>query len=356
MSSVSSTQPLATLTSVPGFQVGHAEVEGGGSGCTVILGPFRGAVEVSGLATGTRELDVLSPHHLVGRADAILLTGGSAFGLAAADGVMEWLESRGMGFDTGTARVPIVPGAVIFDLAPDVPRPGPGEGARACQAASSAPVPRGRVGAGAGATVGKVLGAGRSSPGGLGSAARPWGAHRVGALAVVNALGDVVGDDGRILAGVRDEAGDFTGTDSLLLEGQGFGPFQAGADGDGREGVDAETPEEEGAETSGGPNTVLPGTNTTLVMVGTDLPMGRTDLGRLARMATAALPRAISPVGTPFDGDVLFALSTGGEAPELPPAELLALGVLARTVTERAIRRAVSADPGSLGTHERKGQ
>jgi len=322
----------------------------------VILGPFRGAVAVSGLATGTREMDVLSPHHLVGRADAILLTGGSAFGLAAADGVMEWLESRGMGFDTGTARVPIVPGAVIFDLAPDVRRPGAGDGARACQAASSAPVPQGRVGAGAGATVGKVLGPGRSSPGGVGSAAGPWGAHRVGALAVVNALGDVVEDDGRILAGAKNETGGFPGTDSLLLDGLGFGPFQDGPDGDGEGDVEVEGPDDEGRDRGVGSDTVSPGTNTTLVVVGTDLPLSRTDLGRLARMATAALPRSISPVGTPFDGDVLFALSTGGEAPNLPPADLLALGVLARTMTEGAIRRAVSAEPGIFGAHESDGK
>jgi L-aminopeptidase/D-esterase-like protein len=342
MADASHTRSSETLTRVPGFRVGHAQVEGGRSGCTVILGPFRGAVEISGLATGTREVDVLSPHHLVGRADAILLTWGSAFGLAAADGVAGWLENREMGYDTGVARVPIVPAAVVFDLDPTVGRPGPEEGARACDSASDAPVQEGRVGAGAGATVGKAFGVGRSSPGGVGSAAGPWGTHWVGALAVVNALGDVVAEDGRILAGARDEAGGFLGTDSVLFRGRAAGPFSGDVeDGPGRK--------EEGDGSGGRAEGPRPGTNTTLVVVGTDRPLGRIDLGRLARMAASALPRAITPVGTPYDGDLTFALSTGEEAPELPPGELLSLGVLARAVTEEAIRRAVAA------THERAG-
>lgn len=320
--------------------MGHAEVEGGRSGCTVILGPFRGAVEISGLATGTRELDVLSPHHLVGRADAILLTGGSAFGLAAANGVMGWLEDRGMGFETGVARVPIVPSAVIFDLDPAVGRPGPEDGARACDSASESRVVEGRVGAGAGATVGKAFGTERCSPGGVGSAARPRGSHWVGALAVVNALGDVLGEDGRILAGAKNDAGGLMGTDSVLLRGGDGRPFPGMSRGGGGR--------DPGEEPTGNPvenDGPRPGANTTLAVVGTDRPLSRIDLGRLARMATSALPRAISPVGTPYDGDVLVALSSGGDAQELPPGEMLALGVLARSVTEEAIRRAVTVPP-----------
>jgi L-aminopeptidase/D-esterase-like protein len=317
-----------TLTNVPGFRVGHAEVEGGGSGCTVILGPFRGAVEVRGLATGTREMDVLSPHHLVEVVDAVLLAGGSAFGLAAADGVMGWLGERGLGFDTGVAPVPLVPGAVIFDLAPDTRRPGPAEGRKACQTASTDPVSEGRVGAGAGARLGKVLGAGNSEEGGLGSASHALGQYQVGALAVVNALGDVVGSDGEILRGARSPAGGLLSTDSYLETGKGASAFSGVA---GTRGDDA------------GPS-LPPGTNTTLVVVGTDLPLSRVNLGRVARMASGGLPRAISPVNTPFDGDVVFVLSSGGDPVEVPPGELLSLGVVARKVTEESIRRAVSTE------------
>jgi L-aminopeptidase/D-esterase-like protein len=316
-----------TLTSVPGFQVGHAQVPDDGSGCTVILGPFRGAVEIRGLATGSRELDVLSPGHLVEGIDALLLAGGSAFGLAAAQGVMEWLEERGMGFDAGVARVPLVPGAVIFDLTPEGMRPGPEEGRQACEAASSQPVAEGRVGAGRGATVGKVLGPQGAVPGGLGTASREWNGHRIGALAVVNALGDVVGPQGGILAGARTPEGDFLGTDAHLRAGEGPGRFGEAA---GDEGP-------------------LPGTNTTLVVVGTDLPLSRVELGRVARMASGAFPRAISPVSTPFDGDILFALSSGTDPEPVPPGDLMALGVVARDLAEEAIRRAVAPADGVRG-------
>lgn len=321
-----------TLTTVPGIRVGHASTPDGGSGCTVVLGPFRGAVEVRGMATGSRELDVLSPEHLVEGVDAIVLAGGSAFGLAAAQGVVEWLEEQGAGFDTGVARVPLVPGAVLFDLTPEGNRPGPVEGRLACEAASSAPVEEGRVGAGAGATVGKILGPRGSMPGGIGSASGVWKSHRVGALAVVNALGDVLGPGGEIIAGPRDEEGVSVRTDSLLRSRgwpRGFG----------------EAASDEGFSGLAEP---APGTNTTLVVVGTDVPLSRVDLRRLARVAFGAFPRAISPVGTPFDGDLLFALSTGGDPEALSPGELLALGVAAREVVEEAIRRGVSPSRGKV--------
>ncbi|HSR42368.1 MAG TPA: P1 family peptidase, partial [Longimicrobiales bacterium] len=192
-----------TLTAVPGIRVGHATVPGGGSGCTVILGPFRAAAEISGLATGTRELDALAPEHVVPRVDALVLSGGSAFGLSAAAGVMDWLAERGEGYETGVAPVPIVPAAVIFDLAEGRGRPGPREGRAACEAASAEPVPQGRVGAGSGALVGKIGGRGGASPGGLGSAALELDGWWVGALAVVNAVGDVLDGAGGILAGAR---------------------------------------------------------------------------------------------------------------------------------------------------------
>jgi L-aminopeptidase/D-esterase-like protein len=311
-----------TLTSVPGIRVGHAEVPGGGSGCTVVLGPFRGAVEVLGLATGSRELDVLSPYHLADRVNAILLTGGSAFGLAAAEGVMEWLEERGEGFDTGRAKVPLVPAAVIFDLGPGVGRPGPGEGRRACEAAGAGPVQEGAVGAGAGATVGKILGTDSASPGGVGSTSRRMdeegmGNGTLGALAVVNALGDVVAGDGRVLAG------------------------SGGVD---VEGIGGWGPRSRGGSKGGAGEGVVPGASTTLAVVATDLPLSRVELGRLARLAATALPRAISPVNTPFDGDMVFAVSTGEWEESTRPEEVMAAGVMARDLLEDAIRRAVSAN------------
>jgi L-aminopeptidase/D-esterase-like protein len=311
-----------TLTAVPGIRVGHATAPRGGTGCTVVLGPFRGAVELSGLATGTRELGALDPRHLVARIDALLLTGGSAFGLAAADGVSAWLAERGIGFETGVAPVPIVPAAVIFDLAEGVPRPDAALGRHACAVASGAPVGQGRVGAGAGATVGKLAGRERSSPGGLGSAAARVGAHTVGALAVVNALGNVSDRSGRVVAGARGEAGEWLdwAAAQRLAATAGF---------------------------ARGTATPRAGTNTTLAVVATDAPLSRGELARIVRVAATALARRIDPVHTPFDGDVVFALSTAADAAEIGPAESLALSVALRDVLEDAIVRAVAAQaPG----------
>lgn len=304
-----------TLTAVSGVRVGHAEVSGGGSGCTVVLGPFRGGVEVRGLATGTRELDALSPEHLVPRIDAVLLTGGSAFGLGAADGVMEWLAARGVGFDTGVAPVPIVPTAVIFDLAEGVGRPGPVEGRDACEAASGEPVAEGRVGAGAGALVGKIGGRDGASPGGIGSAGDRLDDDAVGALVVVNALGDVLDERGEILAGARGGDGSFLDTARTLTTRGALGGF-----GDAR-----------------------PGTNTTLVVVATDAALSAADLQRTARMAATGLARRISPVNTPFDGDVVFALTTAEDRTRVSPGRVTALGTLARDLVEESIERAVRA-------------
>jgi L-aminopeptidase/D-esterase-like protein len=309
-----------TLTAVPGITVGHATDPGGRTGCTVVFGPFRGAVELSGLATGTRELGALDPRHLVARIDALLLTGGSAFGLAAADGVSGWLAERGIGFETGVAPVPIVPAAVIFDLADGVPRPDAALGRQACAAASGAPVEEGRVGAGAGATVGKLAGRQRSSPGGIGSAAGRSGGHAVGALAVVNALGNVVDRAGRVVAGARgDRAGEWL--DAAAAQRLGVAPGFA------RPGATGPTP----------------GTNTTLAVVATDAPLTRGELARVVRVASTGLARRIDPVHTPFDGDVVFALSTAPEVAEISPAESLAIAVALRDLLEDAILRAVTA-------------
>ena len=302
-----------TLTSVPGIQVGHAESADRATGCTVVLGPFRAAAEVRGLATGSREMGPLDPDHLVPRVDGILLTGGSAFGLAAADGVMEWLAERGRGYDTGVARVPIVPAAVIFDLAPERPRPGSPMGRLACDHATAEPLAEGRVGAGTGATVGKFLGRQNGMPGGVGSWALDIGEYRVGGLAVVNALGDVLDAEGSIVAGARADGGF---VDSARAVRSALGRGEMG-----------------GAKA---------GTNTTLAVVATDAPLSRVDLARLARTAGNALARRIAPVHTPFDGDVIFAASTAEEIRDVTSAEVLSLGAAAQAALEEAITRAVT--------------
>lgn len=323
-----------TLTAVEGLRVGHAQDAEARTGCTAVLGPFVAAAEIRGLATGTRELDVLSSLHLVPRCDALLLTGGSAFGLAAADGVVRWLEERGRGFPTGAARVPIVPAAVIYDLGvgrSDV-RPGREMGYAAAEAAGPEPVPAGRRGAGCGATVGKLRGSGTGEPGGLGS----WSARRgetvVGALAVLNAFGDVWDGAGGILAGCRDDDGDYLDTAKVLREGAvpaGYGPPRAG-----------------GAEPEGGRSAspTGPAESTTLAVVATDAALGKRELRIVARQAMNGLVRRVRPSGTPFDGDLVFALSTGEGGREIDePGEVLALGLRAEEAVEQSIDRALAA-------------
>lgn len=266
------------------------------------------------MATGGREMGTLGPDHLVPVVDAILLTGGSAFGLAAADGVAAWLEERGGGYDAGVARVPIVPAAVIFDLAPGSTRPDAALGRAACDGASADPVEEGRVGAGAGATVGKVAGPEGAMPGGVGTFALGAGSYTVGALAVVNALGDVVDAAGRIVAGARGSDGAFLDATALLRAWNGG---------------------------SGEMADQVAGANTTLAVVATDAPLTRVDLGRLARQAANALARRIRPVHTPFDGDIVFAASTAGEAVPATSREILALGWAATAALEEAVTRAV---------------
>lgn len=306
-----------SLTSVPGLRVGHGTVPGGGSGCTVVLGPFRAAADVRGLATGSREMDVLSPEHLVPRVDALFLTGGSAFGLGAAEGVVAWLRERGVGYATRVAPVPIVPGLVIYDLAEGRGRPSATEGRAAAEAAHDGPVETGRVGAGAGALVGKLAGVERASPGGLGSAAVELGPYVVGALAVVNALGDVLDGEGRILAGARGDDGSFLDSARLLVDESARGELE-----------DLAVP---GA-----------GENTTLAVVATDAPLSQVDLARMARVASTALPRRISPVNTPFDGDATVVLSTAEATDPVDSGTVLALGVAGRDALEAAIEGAVA--------------
>lgn len=308
-----------SLTDVPGLAVGHAEVPGGGSGCTVILGPFRARVDRRGPATGSRELEALREEHPVPRAEALLLTGGSAFGLAAADGVVEWLEAAGRGYQTRVARVPIVPAAVVYDLAPGRARPGRTEGRKACEAASRSPVAEGSRGAGTGTTVGKLFGIEQASRGGVGSSSLRVSGWTVGALVVVNAVGDVLAD-GCVAAGPRAGTPDSEIT-RRALEGSDLGV--AGEEGD----IGPEAME-----------------NTTLAVVATDAPVDDPGLVKVARIASTALARRISPVHTPFDGDLTFALSTAEHGDRLEARRLLLLGLAAREALETAILRAVGGE------------
>ncbi len=304
------------ITAVPGVRVGHATDTHAQTGCTVVLcaeGAVAG-VDVGGGAPATRETDLLRPGMLVERVHAVLLTGGSAFGLAAADGVMRYLEERGIGFDAGVARVPIVPAAALFDLAvgrSDV-RPGPEMGYQACLAATSGSVAEGLVGAGTGATVGHLLGAG-AMPGGIGTAAVDLvGGVLVGALVAVNAFGDVRDEkSGAIIAGARSPSGEFVDTARVLLDLEGDLAF-------------GQAP-----------------TNTTLVVVATNAALSKADANRLAQMAQGGLARVISPAQTIFDGDIVFALSTGEVM-----SNLLALGAAAAEAVARAITRAVRISNG----------
>ena len=299
-----------TITAVPGIMAGHAAFPTDETGCTVLLGPFRGAVDVRGLATGTREIHTLSPMHLVPQVDALLLTGGSAPGLAAADGVVQWLRARGRGFDIGVTHIPIVPAAVIFDIrTPEQRSPDASLGRAACDAATKDTLPEGRVGAGTGATVGKLRGPTFAAPGGLGTYAVSYGDYKIGALAVVNAFGDVVDQTGRILAGVRNDDG------SLLDSMKAISDTLPGVG--------------------------MPLTNTTLCVIATDAPLTRVALETVARMGSSAIVRRIAPANTVFDGDIVFALSTATTPREYSPPELLSIGVAAQLALEEAILRAV---------------
>lgn len=316
------------LCDVPGILVGHDTQAEAGTGCTVILcaQPAVGAVDVRGGAPGTRETDLLDPTCMMQEVHAVLLTGGSAFGLAAADGVMGALEERNVGFDTGLARVPIVPAAVLFDLGvgrADV-RPDAAAGRRAVEAAAGGPVPQGSVGAGTGATVGKSAGPGNATKGGVGSASAvlPDG-HSIGALVAVNAAGDVYdGESARLLAGARSP-----GSQGWLAQM----PHPA-------TGLPVASP--------------FPGTNTTLAVVATDSPFSKAELAKLAQMAQDGLALAIRPSHTPFDGDTVFALSTsraGAAAASSNPLLLSVAGAIAAQLVARAIAKAMRAATGLHG-------
>jgi L-aminopeptidase/D-esterase-like protein len=301
------------ITDVAGLAVGHFTHPRHATGCTVVLCPpgAVGGVDVRGGAPGTRETDALRPGNTVEQVHAVLLTGGSAFGLDAATGVMRWLAQRGHGVAVGPVRVPIVPAAVLFDLwhGDTTLRPDADSGFAACEAASTDPPAMGRVGAGAGARVGKLWGIARAMPGGIGTASATVGGITVGALVAVNAVGDVVDADGSLIAGARraDGRGLQRSTDALLA-----GDL---------------------------PPRLIAGTATTIGVVATDAVLTKAQAHQLASLAHHGLARAVDPL-TPHDGDTLFALATGSAGRS---ADLTLLGALAARVVADAIRAGVRA-------------
>lgn len=310
---------LAQVELAPGIYVGHHTLDARPTGCTVVLAPegATGGVDVRGGAPGTRETDLLDPVNSVQVAHAVVLSGGSAFGLEAASGVSRFLEEREIGFPAGPVRVPIVSAAILFDLAVGDPsiRPGAECGYAAASAALGAdpPLAEGNVGAGAGATVGKLAGMGRAMKGGVGRASIELdGGLVVSAVVAVNAVGDVVDPrSGRIVAGVRTEQGDELADARVLLR-------------EGRSWDEA------------------PPANTVIGVVATNARLTKAEATRVARMAHDGLARAVVPAHTPWDGDTLFALASGVLEAELAP-DLLTIGALAADVVAEAIVRAVRA-------------
>jgi len=298
----------------PGVRVGHWTDPVGLTGCTVVLCPpgTVGSGEVRGGAPGTRETDLLRPGTLVQEVDAVLLTGGSAFGLAAADGVMRFLEERGIGFDAQVARVPIVPAAVLFDLnvGDGRVRPTREMGYEAASRAAAGPVAEGNVGAGTGASVGKIYGRPRAMRGGIGSASVRLGDVIVGALVAVNALGDVRDPDtGALIAGARDAP-------------------------DGRRLVDSAR----ALLMDGAPERFAAPAHTTIGVIATNARLGKAEASKVASLGMLGFARALSPPHTAFDGDTLFAVSVGEVA-----ADVTRLGLAAAEAVARAIVRGVRA-------------
>jgi len=302
------------ITDVQGIKVGHYTNLEAATGCTVILAEKGaiGGVDVRGAAPGTRETELLRPLHLVQEVHAVLLSGGSAFGLDAAGGVMRYLEERGVGYNTLVAMVPIVPAAILYDLAIGDPkvRPDAASGYAACLAASGGLVDEGNVGAGTGATVGKMMGTLWSMKGGLGTASqRVGGKYIVGAIVAVNAFGDVVDPRcGHIIAGARrDEYGRFLRTEEELRRGRHGTP--------------------------------MPLANTTIGVVATNAPLTKDQANKVAQMAHDGLAMSIRPVHTMFDGDTIFALSTAKR--QRKAVDVSAVGAVAAQVVAKAVVRAV---------------
>jgi len=312
------------ITDIPGIAVGHYTDLEAATGCTVVLceqGAVAG-VDVRGSSPGTRETDLLRPMNQVEKVHAVLLSGGSAFGLDAAGGVMRYLEERGIGYDTAVGKVPIVPAAILFDLAigNSSVRPGPEEGYNACLDAGTEEVREGCVGAGTGATVGKALGLELATKSGLGTASEKIaGDIVVAAIVAVNAFGDVIDPDtGSILAGTRRPDGKgFTGTANLLKQGYNLQNSSS--------------------------------TSTTIGVVATNARLSKEQINKVAQMAQDGLARAINPCHTMHDGDTLFALSLGQET-----GDINVVGSVAAEVVSRAIIRAVTEATDLAGVPARQ--
>jgi L-aminopeptidase/D-esterase-like protein len=311
------------LTAVAGLTVGHHTLTERPTGCTVILtgaGGMVAGVDVRGGAPGTRDIELLDPSNTIQRVHAIVLSGGSAFGLDAAGGVARWLDERTIGYRIAGTQVPIVPAAILMDLGfggrPDV-RPGPDCGYRAAAAATAGPVAEGNVGAGAGATVGKLGEPRRPMKAGIGTSAlvRPDGLI-VSALVAVNAVGDIVDPaTGKVLAGTRTADGTGLADARLLLR-------------------------------AGATLAARPGENTTLGVVATNAALTKAQARKVAQMAHDGLARTIYPIHTPADGDAIFALASGARAGE---PDILAIGALAADVMAEAVIRAALAAEASGG-------
>ena len=306
---------------VPGIRVGHATLAGGLTGCTVVLAEdgMTAGGDVRGGAPGTVETDLLDPVNSVDFVNAVILSGGSAFGLASRDGVMRYLEEGGHGFRLGSGGVvPIVTGAIIFDLGvnPDGPRPGSECGYQAAESASGGEVETGSVGAGAGATVGKLRGLARAMKGGVGTATirLPGSGLVVSALVVVNAVGDVVDPStGAVVAGVRNEGGGFADARRLLR---------------------TDPPGDQG------------GQNTTIGVVVTNARLSKAEANKVAQMAQDGLARAIVPSHTPADGDTMFSLASGDLQEGFTVSQV---GALAAEAVSDAILSAVRSATGVAG-------
>lgn len=320
MSFNSSTQnEHGAITDVAGIKVGHFTDSRRPTGCTVILceAGAVGGVDVRGAAPGTRETDLLNPINTVQQVHAVVLSGGSAFGLDTASGVMRYLEERNIGFDVRVARVPIVPAAILFDLGVGDPkiRPDAEAGYKACKAATTKAPEEGNVGAGAGATVGKLFGMKRAMKGGVGTASIKLNDGKssltVGAIVAVNAVGDVIDPSaGKVIAGARTQDGKaLLGSMNAILRGEQLPPS-------------------------------LGGTATTIGVVATDVKLDKMQATKVAQMAHDGLARAINPIHTASDGDTIFALATGRSS---RPANVTLIGALAAEAMAQAVVRAVQA-------------
>lgn len=314
--------PSSAITDVAGIKVGHFTDTRRPTGCTVILteGGAIGGVDVRGAAPGTRETDLLNPINTVQVVHAIVLSGGSAFGLDAATGVMRCLEERHIGVNVGAVRVPIVPAAILFDLGVGDPkiRPDAEAGYKACKAATTTAPAEGNVGAGAGATVGKLFGMSRAMKSGLGTAAikLPSGVT-VGAIVAVNAVGDIFDlKTSKLIAGARTTDGKaLLGAMAAILRGEPLPPM-------------------------------LSGTATTIGVVATDATLTKAQATKVAQMAHDGLARTINPVHTAADGDTIFALATGKSS---AAANVTLIGALAAEAMAQAVVRAVRASRGIAG-------